>query len=351
MSQPQPIARLTFPTTSCHAQFPKRLVTFILVCFIAISTWVVPAADLRLGIIGTDTSHAIAFTELLNNPAAKNHVPGARVVAAFKGGSPDIPASISRVETNANLLRDKYAVKICDTIEELCSQVDGVLLESVDGRTHLSQAKVVLAAGKPLFIDKPLAGDLSAALEIIRRAKEANVPMFTSSSLRYDKTTQAVRSGSIGKVLRAETTSPANLEPTHPDLFWYGIHGCESLFTVMGVGCESVVRRTTADGKIEVVGTWKGGRTGIFREAKGYGGKAQGDKAESAVGAYDGYAPLVAEIIKFFQTGQSPVPTEETIELFAFMEAADESKRRGGLAVTLAEVLAKAHQAVPPQTR
>jgi hypothetical protein len=350
MNQPQPIARLTFPATSCHAQFSKRLVTFILVCFIVISAWVVPAAELRLGIIGTDTSHAIAFTELLNNPAAKNHVPGARVMAVFKGGSPDIPASISRVETNANLLRDKYAVKICDTIEELCAQVDGILLESVDGRTHLSQAKVVIAAGKPLFIDKPLAGDLSAALEIIRRAKEANVPLFTSSSLRYGKTTQAVRLGSIGRVLRAETTSPANLEPTHPDLFWYGIHGCESLFTVMGVGCESVVRRTTVDGKIEVVGTWKGGRTGIFREAKGYGGKAQGDKAESAVGTYDGYAPLVAEIIKFFQTGQSPVPTAETIELFAFMEAADESKRRGGQVVTLTEVLAKA-EAVPPQTR
>ena len=119
------------------------------------------------------------------------------------------------------------------------------------------------------------------------------------------------------------------------------MHGCESLFTVIGTGCESVQRRTTTDGLIEVVGTWKGGRTGIFRESKEYGGVARGEKGEAPVGAYDGYAPLVAEIVKFFQTRRPPVPAAETIELFAFMEAADESKRRGGSVVTIAEVLAK----------
>ncbi|MDG2123191.1 MAG: gfo/Idh/MocA family oxidoreductase, partial [Verrucomicrobiales bacterium] len=107
-------------------------------------------------------------------------------------------------------------------------------------------------------------------------------------------------------------------------------------------GCESVVRSETADGKIVVTGRWEGGRTGVFREGKGYGGKARGEKGESEVGAYDGYAPLVAEVVKFFQTGVPPVSAEETIELFAFMEAADESKRRGGVEVELSEVLEKA---------
>jgi hypothetical protein len=132
------------------------------------------------------------------------------------------------------------------------------------------------------------------------------------------------------------------VEKTHPDLFWYAVHGCESLFTVMGTGCESVERRATADGKIEVVGKWKGGRTGTFRESKDYGGKATGEKGEAPVGAFDGYAPLVVEIVKFFQTKQPPVAAAETIELFAFMEAADESKRQGGKAVLLSDVLEKA---------
>ena len=179
-------------------------------------------------------------------------------------------------------------------------------------------------------------------MEIIGLAEKAGVPLFTSSSLRFAKTTQAVHGGSIGKVLGAETTSPAHLEPTHPDLYWYGVHGCESLFTVMGTGCESVERRTTADGKIEVVGQWKGGRQGIFRESNTYGGTARGEKGEAPIGAFDGYAPLVVEIVKFFQTKKSPVDIAETKELFVFMEAADESKRQGGKPVQLKDVLAKA---------
>lgn len=300
------------------------------------------AGDLKLGIIGLDTSHCTAFTEIINDAAHKDHVPGAKVIAAFKGGSPDIPSSIGRVEEYTAVLRDKFGVKICDSIEEVCREVDAVMIESVDGRPHLAQARIVIAAGKPLYIDKPLGGTLKDALEIIDLAEKAGVPLFTSSSLRFAKTTQAVRRGSIGKVVSAVTTSPAHLEATHPDLYWYGVHGCESLFTVMGTGCESVERRTTADGKIEVVGQWKGGRKGIFRESNTYGGTAQGENGEAPIGAFDGYAPLVVEIVKFFQTKKSPVDIAETRELFAFMEAADESKRQGGQPVLLKEVLAKA---------
>ena len=324
---------------------PARLL--LLACLFAASVINVRADNLRLGIIGVDTSHAVEFTKVLNDPTNTNHVAGARVVVAFKGGSPDIPVSFGKVESNAAELRDKYGVKICDTIEQVCAEADAVLIESVDGRTHLSEVKMVIAAKKPFFIDKPLAANLHDALEIIRLTKAAGLPLFTASSLRFGKNTQAVRQGSIGRVLSAETFSPAHLEPTNPNLYWYAIHGCESLFTVMGTGCESVVQRATPDGRIEVVGTWKGGRTGIFREVETkakvqYGGMAKGEKGDAPVGAYDGYAPLVDEIVKFFQTKQSPVPTEETIELFAFMSAAEESKLLGGKPVTTTEVLAKA---------
>lgn len=303
------------------------------------------AADLKIGIIGLDTSHVSAFSKVLNDPKDKNHVPGGRIVAAFKGGSKDIPTSADRVEKYTQELKDKYNVKIVDSIEELCQQVDFVLLESVDGRPHLEQAKPVIKAGKPLFIDKPMAASLRDAVEIFKLAKAAKVPVFSASSLRFGKATQAVRGGSIGKVTSAETSSPATLEPHHPDLFWYGIHGVESLFTVMGAGCESVKRGTTADGKIEVRGTWAGGRTGTFREpAKGhtYGGTAKGEKGEAAVGAYDGYAPLLVEILKFFQTGVAPVPERETLEILAFMEAADASKQANGAEIKIADILKKA---------
>lgn len=301
-------------------------------------------SDLRLGLIGLDTSHVTAFTEILNNPAAKDHVKGARVVAAFKGGSPDIESSWSRVEEYTRTLREKHGVRIYDSIPEMCRDVDAVLLESVDGRPHLEQVRPVIAAGKPVYIDKPIAGTLSDAIEIFRLAEKAKVPVFTASSLRFGSNTLAVRNGSIGTVTNAWTSSPAHVEKTHPDLFWYGVHGVESLFTVMGTGCVSVRRGTTPEGGIEVVGTWKGGRRGTFREGKGYEGRAEGTKGSSPVGAYDGYAPLIAAVVPFLKTGVAPVRPEETLEIFAFMEAADESKRRGGAEVTLAEVLEKARR-------
>jgi len=301
------------------------------------------AADLRIGIIGCDTSHVPAFTEVLNNPQAKDHVPGGKVVAAYRGGSADIPASESHVAGYAKTLQEKYGVKLCGSIEELCTNVDVVLLESVDGRPHLAQVKPVLRAGKPVFIDKPMAGSLRDALEIFRLAKTANVPVFSSSGLRFARDNQAARNGALGKVTYAETYGPCEVEPHHPDLFWYGVHGVEALFTVMGTGCETVQRGTTTNGAIEVIGTWSGGRKGVFREdKKGFHGLAKGEKGQGPAGTFDGYVPLVCGIMQFFQTGVAPVNPPETIEILAFMEAADLSKKQGGAPVKLSEVIASA---------
>lgn len=315
--------------------------SILTLAFLLMTPFANAAEPLRIGMIGLDTSHVTAFTETINNPEAKGHVPGAKVVAAFKGGSPDIESSISRVEEYTKTLVEKHGVEICDTIEDLCSKVDAVMIESVDGRPHLAQARIVIAAGKILYIDKPIGGTLRDAIEIFRLAKEAGVPVFSSSSLRFAKSTQAVRGGSIGKVTSAWCSSPASLEPHHPDLYWYGVHGCEALFTVMGTGCETVQRGTTSDGLIDVTGTWKGGRTGVFREGTGYSGEAVGESGKAPVGNFDGYEPLVAEVVQFFKTRKPPVTAEETIELFVFMEAADESKRQGGKAVAIADVLKK----------
>ena len=304
------------------------------------------AAELRIGIIGCDTSHVPAFADAFNNPTSKMYVPGGKVVAAFKGGSVDLPQSISRVEEYAKTLREKYQVTFYDSIEALCSNVDVVLLESVDGRKHLEQVKPVLAARKPVFIDKPIAANLADAVEIFRLAREANVPVWSSSSLRYGKDTQAVRGGSIGRVTYAETYSPVEFEEHHTELYWYGIHGVESLFTALGTGCESVKYSSWTNG-VEVTATWNGGRSGMFRQEKAkvysqnFHGIAKGEKGEAKIGSFDGYGPLAVEIMKFFQSGVAPVKPEETIEIAAFMTAAAESKAQGGAVVKIADVMAK----------
>jgi predicted dehydrogenase len=303
-----------------------------------------PVMPFRLGIIGLDTSHATAFAKEFNDPMAIEELRGFRVVVAYPKGSPDIASSVARVPEYTEAVK-KLGVEIVDSIDELVRRVDGVLLETNDGRPHLEQALPVLRAGKPVFIDKPVAGSLADAVAIYAAAKQFNCPVFSSSALRFTKGTQALRAGAAGAVLGCDAFSPCVLEKTHPDLFWYGIHGCETLFTVMGAGCVSVTRTTSPDFDV-VVGTWKNGRLGTFRGlrkgATGFGGRAFGEKGIRDIGGFDGYRPLVVELAKFFRTRQPPVSPEETIEIYAFMEAADESKRRGGQSVRLEEVMTKA---------
>jgi len=221
-----------------------------------------------------------------------------------------------------------------------------VLLESVDGRPHLEQARPVLKAGKPVFIDKPVAASLADAIQIFELAKKYHTPCFSSSSLRFSPGVRAMRHDpKVGEVLGCAAYSPCPLEKHHPDLFWYGIHGVETLFTIMGPGCRSVVRVQTEGAEL-VVGTWKDGRVGTFRGIRkgkaDYGALVFGSKGIAPAGGYGGYQPLVVEICRFFTTGRPPVSAEETLEIVAFMEAADESKRRGGAPVKLADVIAKA---------
>ena len=295
------------------------------------------AADIRVGIIGTDTSHVPAFTKLLNDPSAPDRIPGARVVAAYKGGSKDIESSWSRVDKYAEEIHTKYGVEIVPDIATLCSKVDAVLLESVDGRPHLAQAREVIKAGKPLFIDKPLASTLEDAREIARLAKAAGVPWFSSSSLRF---------GEIGtnmKVADAKgvtTWGPGPTEEHHYlDFSWYAIHPLEILYTLMGTGCEEVSRVSTPDADV-AIGKWKDGRIGTVRAIRpysDYGAVVFRPKEidQSRPRAAAGYRPLLVEIIKFFETRKPPVPNEETLEMFAFMDAAQKSKEQGGKPVKL----------------
>jgi len=310
---------------------PYVKITFLILCAAAGF-----AADIRVGIIGTDTSHVPAFSKMLNDASAPDHIPGARVVAAYKGGSKDIPESANRVEGFAEDVRTKYGVEIVPDIPTLLSKVDAVLLESNDGRIHLEQAKPVIAAHKPLFIDKPLASTLEDARELARLAKAAGTPWFSTSSLRFGPLGATKFPDATGII----TWGPGPLESHHYlDLGWYAIHPIELLYTLMGTGCETVTRVATANSDV-IVGKWKDGRLGTVRANRpysDYGVIVNRPKSVEVIHPKDpgNYRPMLVEIVKFFQTGQPPVPNEETLELFAFMDAAQKSKEQGGKPVAL----------------
>jgi predicted dehydrogenase len=309
---------------------------------------VVHAKDevLRAGIIGCDTSHVIAFTDLINNPAASGPLANVEVTVAYPGGSPDLPVSRDRLPGYVEQLRKKR-LKIVDSLEDLAEQSDVILLESVDGRPHLEQFKAV-ARGKPVFVDKPAAASLADVIAIFRHAEATKTPVFSSSSLRFfDEFRTLAKDPALGELLGCESTGPLHIEKHHPDLFWYGVHGVETLYAVMGTGCKTVTRVDTKDSSL-VVGEWVDGKIGSFRGMKVgagyYGATAYGTKAVIHRGGVSGYEPAMRVICEFFLNGKPPVSSEETIELFAFMEAADESKRQGGKSVAIADVMQKAEQ-------
>ncbi|MCF6312810.1 MAG: Gfo/Idh/MocA family oxidoreductase [Verrucomicrobiales bacterium] len=303
-------------------------------------------APIKVGIIGID-AHAPSWTKLINDPKAEGELADMTIVAAFPAGSPDIPQSVELL-AKAREPMEKLGVEMVDSIDALIKKSDVVMILSIDGRTHLQQAIPVIEAGKTLYIDKPIAASVSDALKIYRLAEAKKVPVFTSSSLRYAKGAIDIhKDPKLGDIIGAEVYSPCKTEPNHPDFFWYGIHGVEPLFTIMGQGCQSVTRIHT-EGTDVAVGIWDGGRIGTYRGIRagkrGYGATVFGTKGVVQGGGFDGYAPLIVEIGKFFKTGKPPVSEAETLQVLAFMEAADESKRQGGKPVTIESVMKKAHQ-------
>ncbi|WP_346333020.1 Gfo/Idh/MocA family oxidoreductase [Prosthecobacter sp. SYSU 5D2] len=306
------------------------------------------AENLRIGLIGLDSSHSEQFTLRLNDPANPSHIPGARVVAAFPGGSPDLPESAERVAGFTATLKDKYGVQILGSITEVCAAVDAVMILSMDGRPHLEQVREVILSKKPFFLDKPVAASLKEVVEIYRLAADAKVPMFSASSIRWYPGVVEVATAESTPAIAAISYGPSPRLPHHPDLFFYGIHPTEALFTVMGSGCQEV-RCTASEAASIVTGKWQGDRLGTLHAihampmgSTNYKLTRFGQNGVVEQKNQGDYTPMLREIVKFFQTSQPPVSAGQTLEIYAFMEAAQQSKAKDGKPVTLREVLAKA---------
>ncbi len=291
------------------------------------------AQTVRVGIIGLDTSHSVAFTSQINDPQSTDpRIMKYEVVAAYPYGTRTIPSATDRIPIFVQEIQ-RYGVRIVDSIAELLSCVDCVLLETNDGNLHLEQAAEVFASGRKIYIDKPLGATLAQAIALYELAERYGIRFFSSSAVRFSEENVKIRSGAYGKVSGADCYSPHVPEPSHPDFGYYGLHGVEELYTVMGTGCKSVSRVHTETGDV-VVGRWDDGRIGTFRAIVegpyAYGGTAYIGEKAVPTGGYTGYSCLVDAILDFFETGEPPVGKEETLELFTFMKASNMSLGKGG---------------------
>jgi len=294
------------------------------------------STNIRIGMIGLDTSHVIAFANLLHAPQNKYCVAGGKVVVAYPGGSHDMEMSYTRVEKFTQELKENYGVEMVNSISEVAEKCDAVLLESVDGRVHLEQFKEIVAYGKPVFIDKPFTTTSVDANEMIRLAKQHQTPIMSSSSLRYSEgLANALGNTEEGNIIGMDCYGPLAMEKTH-GWFWYGVHTAEMLYRAFGTGCEEVKVTKNKDHDV-LVAVWKNGNIATIRgNRKGnskFGALIHRETGTQFVDVYADdkpyYASLLEEIITFFKTGKSPISMEETLEITKFLEAANESRKTG----------------------
>jgi predicted dehydrogenase len=319
-----------------------------------------PAADkpaVRVGIVGLDNYQALDFTTQFHSPRAPDELQGIRVVAAFPGGSPDIEESVQSLPKWVEGMK-KQGVEICDTVDKVVEKSDAILIMSLDGRSHLKDFQAVVKSGKPVYVGRPMATSLADTIAMFDLAGESKTPLFSCSQHRFVPGFIGMKNHpEVGHVLGCSVWGGCPKDPLHPDTIWKAVHGVETLYTIMGPGCASVTRASTDDTEL-VTGVWTDGRIGTYRGirkgAVTYRALVFGDKGISPSGDYGydvptkwvaphgeymAYKALAIEIAKFVRTGKPPVSADETIEIFAFMEAAHRSKARGGGPVNLADLL------------
>ena len=299
-------------------------------------------SDLRVGMIGLDTSHCEAFTKLLNDESNEHHVAGAKVIKAFPGGSKLFSSSYNRVEKITDDIKG-HGIEIVDSLEAVTEGVDAFLLESVDGRQHLEQFKVLAELGKPVFVDKPFACSFADAKKITDLSSSKGTPVMSASAIRYAAGLSDLNAEGAD-IHTCDTFGPMSILDDYPGYFWYGIHTVEMLYSFMGAGC--VELQVNLSENLDVtIAKWNDGRVATLRGSRfGGGGNSFGctvttEKAiefslAESVPPY--YACLLKKIVPFFQSGVSPIAVEESLETIAFLEAMNESRDNGGSVVKLA---------------
>ena len=286
-------------------------------------------SKLKIGMVGLDTSHCIAFARILQDPTYEHYLGGAAITGVFAGGTEQFSLSRERVEGFTASLTGQFGIPRYDEISKLVEDVDAVMLLSVDGRQHLSQFKQ-MAVGKPVFIDKPLATSTEDAFQIMRLAKQTQTPMFSCSSLRY---AAGIIDPSVPDegIVCCESFGPAPILPDYPGLFWYGIHSVDILFSKLGTGCQRVKAVNHPEMDV-VVGEWTEGRMGIFRgtrfQTNPFGCVFQTNEGTTCRQSLDTPPPyyfLIQQVLAFFNNRQSPIPPEEMLAVIAFIDAAHQS--------------------------
>ncbi|MCD6095600.1 MAG: Gfo/Idh/MocA family oxidoreductase [Thermoprotei archaeon] len=199
---------------------------------------------IRIGIIGSDNSHSITFSQMINDQKHKYHVNGMKVLYLY--GLDE--------ERNKEVSEKGGIPYIVKRPEDMIGKIDCAFIEFRDGALHYKYAKPFIEAGIPVFIDKPLATSVEDAKRIVSLAIKNNVLLTSFSALRFSEVVQEVKR-IRDEIVTLSVTGPGDPDSIYSGLIFYGIHVAEILEEILGPfsGRVYAVRRNkTILGVIEV---------------------------------------------------------------------------------------------------
>lgn len=273
----------------------------------------------RVGLIGLDSSHAEDFLRLLN---IDQRWPGIEVTAIFGGDR----------ARNDELVGISQQARPASSIEELVARVDAVIVGARDGRLHLQHALPALQAGKPVFVDKPLACSLADAEAMVLAAERNGAPLLSGSALRWQRATQDMKArvaqlnGAPGEVAAYGTWYP---QSEYGGPIFYAIHTIELAQELAGPDWREL---TLEEAETPVLGYWAGStRVTLNFLPAGAGASdfgvtlvAAGDTIHQPIMLEEDYmAPVLDEIAAMWSAGRSPLSHDHLLAPIALMEEAE----------------------------
>ncbi|MFA5645841.1 MAG: Gfo/Idh/MocA family oxidoreductase [Candidatus Ratteibacteria bacterium] len=289
------------------------------------------AGEIRVAVIGLDTSHSVEFPRRMQAPDCPEDqkVSGLRTVSCLT-----FPTPFQSEEGLAARKKqlEEWGIKVTTSLEEAVEECDAVMVEINDPAFHLEYFKKVADLGKPIFLDKPLADTMESGKEISKIVAEKSLRMFSASSLRFiPQLGDACRAVPLPQVVH--TYGPLGRAPAGSSIVWYGVHAFEMLQRAMGMGAMSVFTAKDSSGVVCLI-EFSGGRVGVaeLRENnRQYGGDLRSEAKAVPFVADMGraYSDLLIEIKAFFEGRRVPVSLKETLEIMGMLDAAQRSFESG----------------------
>jgi predicted dehydrogenase len=283
--------------------------------------------DIRVALIGLDTSHTIEFANRMQGPdcPADQKVAGLRAVNCLRF---ETPFQNEEGLNNRQKQLEIWGIKVTTNFDEAVADCDALMIEINDPAFHWEYFTKCAALGKRMFLDKPLADTIQNGRKIYDLIQSRNLSVFSSSSLRFIPSfLEACRQ--MPAPIFVHAYGPLGKAPAGSGVVWYGVHSFELLERAMGRGARSVTVKKD-DAGVTCIVSYPDNRRGIVELSEGawvWGGELRmKDQSVPFVVNMDyAYRDLLREVETFFRTGVAPVVMADTLEVMALLDAARRS--------------------------